>query len=61
MQQQSENQPFPAGDRSGVHLLEWVLVDRWLARMPFRPAMQIVTADLELHAWQWRALEQWAL
>lgn len=59
MQQQSEYQPPPAG--SGVRLLEWVLVDRWLARMPFRPAMQIVTADLELHAWQWRALEQWAL
>lgn len=47
---------MPAGQ--SMQILEWVLLDRWL-RM-FRPAMQIVTADLELHAWQWRELEQWA-
>lgn len=36
----------------------------WLAVMafaaPFVPAMQIVTAGLELNAWQWRELERWA-
>lgn len=51
----SESEPMPEG--WGEYVL-WLAVMAFVA--PFVPAMQIVTTDLELHAWQWRELERWA-